>query len=294
MPPRSAGIPAMTGIANLAHFFATHPLSQGSPSKAWLRFAAWQLQSRMRDEVIHPWIEGQKLAIRRGMTGATGNVYVGLHEFADMMLVLHFLTEGDLFLDVGANIGSYTVLASGVRRAVTMAFEPDPGTARSLRRNAALNGFEDRLTLHEIALGDADGEVRFTRGLDTINRVATPDDGDSRIVQMRRLDSVVGDAQPAMMKLDVEGFEQQVVRGAEATLAKPSLKLVELETVGNGIEAVMTRHGFQRGYYDPWSRKLTTTPGPVPASNAVFVRDWSFVEARLAAARPVDVHGRAI
>jgi hypothetical protein len=49
-----------------------------------------------------------------GMTGATQNIYVGLQEFVDIMLTLHFLRKGDLFLDMGANVGSYTILASGV------------------------------------------------------------------------------------------------------------------------------------------------------------------------------------
>ena len=57
-----------------------------------------------------------------------------------MALLLHFLRPGDLFLDVGANIGSYTILASGVVRATSWAFEPDPQTSRYLRRNVAING----------------------------------------------------------------------------------------------------------------------------------------------------------
>lgn len=47
------------------------------------------------------------------MTGATGNIYVGLHEFEDMAFLLHVLRRTDLFVDVGANIGSYTILAGG-------------------------------------------------------------------------------------------------------------------------------------------------------------------------------------
>jgi hypothetical protein len=43
------------------------------------------------------------------MTGATGNVYYGLHEFQDMAFVTHYLREGYLFADIGANIGSYSV-----------------------------------------------------------------------------------------------------------------------------------------------------------------------------------------
>jgi predicted RNA methylase len=77
------------------------------------------------------------------MKGATANMSIGLSEFADMMLALHFLRKGDLFVDVGANVGSYAVLASGVCRATTWAFEPDPNTVRSLKRNLAINNLND-------------------------------------------------------------------------------------------------------------------------------------------------------
>ena len=72
------------------------------------------------------------------MTGATGNIYAGLHEFADMAFTLHFLRPDDLFMDVGANVGSYTLLASGVCKARTISFEPYPETMAALRRNIDL------------------------------------------------------------------------------------------------------------------------------------------------------------
>src|ERR1700732_271008 len=74
----------MKAVIDLARFFASHPLTHTSPIKAWQRWLSWQIKSRLRDEVIVPWIGGQLLAVRRGMTGATGNVYAGLHEFADI------------------------------------------------------------------------------------------------------------------------------------------------------------------------------------------------------------------
>ena len=151
----------MKAVINLARFFASHPLTHTAPIKAWQRWLSWQIKSRLRGEVIVPWIGGQLLAVRRGMTGATGNVYAGLHEFADMMFLLHFLRERDLFLDIGANVGAYTVLASGVCRAVTFAFEPDPDTVRALRRNIAVNSLEKLVTLHALALGDHEDDVPF-------------------------------------------------------------------------------------------------------------------------------------
>ena len=240
----------MSAIANTARFIANHPLTRDAPLSAWARFVSWQVRSRMHQEVIVPWIGRQRLAVRRGMTGATGNVYAGLHEFADMMLLLHLLRENDLFLDIGANVGSYTVLASGVCRATTWAFEPDPETIRSLRRNIDLNGLAGRVVVHEMALGDTDGEVHFTRGLDTMNRVAMGGEANVRAVAVRRLDTLVGAAEPLMIKMDVEGYEHSVVHGGLGLLARDCLKLIELETVTAEIEASLVQHGFQRAYYD--------------------------------------------
>jgi FkbM family methyltransferase len=255
---------------------------------------AWQIRSRLQDEVIFPWIEGQRLAVHRGMTGATGNIYMGLHEFCDMMLLLHFLKEGDLFLDIGSNIGSYTILASGVRKAMTWAFEPDPETILALKRNVQINGIQDRVVLHQLALGDSDGEASFTCGLGTTNRMAMNGDMNIRSVRVRKLDSLVGTNTPLMIKMDVEGFEEHVVRGAKDLLSGKSLLVIELETLTAEFEATLNHHNFGRAYYDPFRRSLTRDPNKFGSSNALFVRDWDFTVARLAAASPVNVLGKFI
>jgi hypothetical protein len=115
-------------MLNTLSFIRGHPLTRSQPLVAVARFAAWQIGSRLKKVHTRSWIDGSKLVVESGMTGATGNIYCGLHEFADMAFVLHLLREGDLFLDIGANVGSYTVLASAVCGARTLAFEPDPDT----------------------------------------------------------------------------------------------------------------------------------------------------------------------
>ena len=128
------------GVSQTLRFILGHPMNRGRPIPALARFAKWQVQSRLQDEVIVDWIGGAKLAVRRGMTGATGNIYCGLHEYVDMSFVLHTLKQGDLFIDIGANVGSYTVLAARVCGANVIAVEPDPETVKSLRRNIEVNG----------------------------------------------------------------------------------------------------------------------------------------------------------
>ena len=106
--------------------------------------------------------------------------------------------RGDLFVDVGANIGSYTVLASGVCGAQTIAVEPDPETVKALRRNVEANEISECVRIVEAALGSAPGVARFTVGQDTKNRVADDADLNIRQVDVRTRDNVIGDGRPTL------------------------------------------------------------------------------------------------
>ncbi len=271
-------------LVNTLSFITRHPLTRDRPFAALARFARWQLASRLNREVICEWIEGSKLAARHGMTGATGNIYCGLHEFADMAFVLHMLRSGDLFVDVGANIGSYTVLAAAVCGAEVIAVEPDPGTMIALKRNIEVNGIEGRVRLVEAALGAQEGTAQFTVGLDTMNRMATGADASVREVQVMTLDDVVGDRNPVLLKLDVEGFETEVFAGAKATLAKPSLIAIETESRDPVLVPQLSSAGFEEVFYDPMSRHFLAQPR-WPQSNALFIRAQHECLARLGQAK---------
>jgi FkbM family methyltransferase len=288
----------VSALRNIGSAIADHPLTRDRQLATWLRFGSWAVRSRLNGELTLPWIEGQRLAVRRGMTGATGNLYLGLHEFMSMALTVHFLREGDLFFDVGANVGSYTVLASGIARARTWAFEPDPGTARDFSRNVETNALGDRVVLHQVAVGPADGEVSFTQGEGAMNRVEA---GAAQTVPQRAIDSLTGGAAPSMIKLDVEGYEEQALLGARRTLANPALKVIAMEGTTPSILQLFADNGLERAFYDPFTRVLQRTPnslayadGKWTLSNEFYVRDWEFVSERLKTARPITVFGSKI
>src|SRR6266511_2054304 len=279
----------MSSLLNMFRFISSHPLTRRQRIKTLGRIAGWQIKSRIHHEVVVSWIGDQKLAVRRGMTGATGNIYAGVHEFADMMFLLHFLKSGDLFLDIGANVGTYTVLASGVCKANSWAFEPDPNTVRALKRNIEINDLEDLVTVHEFALGATQREVAFTVGLDTVNRVATAGEPNCRLIQQKQLDSFVGKSEPIFAKLDVEGYEGEVLRGGQALLAKDSLQAIEVETATPGIQEMLSEYQFVKAFYDPFKRMLSTQPVGLEASNALFVKDFSFVNERVSGSSRIRV-----
>lgn len=279
----------MAAIINLASFIAVHPLTRDQKLRAFGRVFRWQLESRLRRELIVPWIEGTRLAVRRGMAGATGNIYCGLHEFEDMAFLLHFLQPEDTFADIGANIGSFSILASGVRRARTIAFEPDPVTFAALSQNIALNRLEALIEGRECALGAHVSKIEFTVGLDTVNRVATEAVGPTRTVSMGTLDLELTGQRPCLIKLDVEGFESEVLRGAGQTLTCPELKAIIIEDRSPSVVEILHSVEFSEYNYNPFIRRLEVQKSAGRRHNALFVRDVEIVRQRLINAPRVRV-----
>jgi FkbM family methyltransferase len=151
---------------------------------------------------------------------------------------------GDCLYDVGANVGAYSLVASAVGGAGVriLAFEPGFGTFAELVRNIHLNHAERSITPLPIALSDRTGLADF-RYSDTMPGAALHSGG-NRVADVPaelvlptvayRLDDLIealGLPPPSLLKLDVDGPELEVLKGADRTLANPSLRscLVELE-----------------------------------------------------------------
>lgn len=295
---------AARAITRLMGFFTRHPLTRQRPLAAFARFIAWQVTSRMRPgEHIRPFVNDTRLAIRHGMHAATANIYVGLMEFEEMSFALHFLRRGDLFFDVGANVGTYCVLASAVCHARTLAIEPNPATQAALERNVGLNGIADRVRIAKVAAGAGAGSTSITTSLDSLNHVAEAGETSPTItVPVETLDNLAGADVPILMKIDVEGFEAEVLAGARRLLADPRLMAVIIELNGSGarygfsdadIHARLLGFGLGPFRYDPLTRKLDPVP-TFGAHNTIYVRDLPFVAERLKSAPPFAVLGRRI
>lgn len=284
-------------------FILTHPLNRSRKFGALVGYVRWQIGSRLvQGPVAVPFVERTRLLVRAGMRGATGNLYCGLHEFASMGLVLHALRFGDLFVDVGANIGSYTILASGVCGASTISIEPVQEAFRHLADNVNLNGLGDLVSLNRVAVGDSPGMVRMTSALDTLNHVVPEDrGGDAVEVPILTLDGLLDGRAATLLKIDVEGYEAHVVRGAGHTLSvyPPLAVIVEMNGQGGrynsgeeALDADLRGFGFAPCQYDPFSRSLTPGAGfPRTDPNVLYVRDIAALAARLRSAPLRTVHG---
>jgi len=151
------------GIVNTLSFIIFHPLSKHRKFSAILRYIRWQVGSRIvSGPIAVRFVNDTRLLVERGMIGAMDNVHCGLDEFEDIAFLFHFLRQGDFFVDVGANVGSYTVLASAVIGARSLAFEPVPDTYNILLDNIHINRIEIQVDAKLLAVGDSNGEIEMT------------------------------------------------------------------------------------------------------------------------------------
>jgi FkbM family methyltransferase len=134
--------------------------------------------------------------------------------------VMAELRAGDTFVDVGAFIGFYTV-ASAKRvgpSGKVVAFEPNPESARVLREHVTLNNVAGWVLIREEAVGAASGATGFAlSGIESrINA-----DGHGVVVPLVTLDEALPRGAVHVLKIDVEGFEEQVIQGARSLLTAP-------------------------------------------------------------------------
>lgn len=243
--------------------------------------------------------------VRKGETGLTGNVYTGLHEFPDMAYLLHVLRPEDLFVDVGANVGSYTILACSAVGAKGYAFEPIPSTHSRLVENLRLNCLEQTVRHPNVGIGDQSGELLFTTDGDTINHALAEGElcANTVSVEVATLDAVLMDDSPSLIKIDVEGFEKPVLLGAQSVLSNTSLHSVIMELNGSGerygfdestILEMMFDHGFRAYSYQPFQRTLHDLNGKnLDSGNTLFIRNREYVEGRIRSADKITVNGCA-
>jgi len=138
--------------------------------------------------------------------------------------------EGATVIDVGANVGAYTLLfatwAGSSGR--VFAFEPSVASRSGLERHLRLNELSDRVSVRPEAVGEITGTVSFRdTGTDGDNRIVTAAHDKARVVPSVSLDDfcVAHGLTPEVIKIDIEGAELAALRGARRTIAARGAQL---------------------------------------------------------------------
>lgn len=283
----SRKFPASHYVRTIVRDVVAHPANRRHRARALARAVRWQLHKRVGGGPVDVPFEGYVLRCYPDSASASNVVYfTARYDWDEMAFLERYLRRGDRFVDVGANIGTYSLLA---RRLVgpegqVVAIEPLPLAAARLRENLERNGLVD-VEVHQVAVDDHEGTAGFldfdvSSALDHVadHRGRTPFE-----VTVRRLDDLVGQREVAAAKLDVEGAEHRALLGAEAMLAShsPPVWLVEvmdwqLPKFGSStaeLTALFADHGFDPFRYVEADGRLVPWADADGINRAFVARD---------------------
>lgn len=210
--------------------FKKHPLTRNGVGSALFRYLFFNtIQTLYPKPRIYNFVNGLKFYAQKGDAGIVANIYYKLYDYEDSMFMMDHLKENDLFVDVGANVGHFSLLAAGISKANVMAFEPIPQTFAKLNKNVILNNLTDKIQTLNMGIGQENSFLNFTTTRDVMNSVALEHETNVIQVQVEKLDDALKFKKPVFLKIDVEGYEFFVLKGANDVLSSPSLKYIIIE-----------------------------------------------------------------
>jgi len=228
----------------------------------------------------------------------------GTFEISETRLIQSLLREGMAFLDIGANIGYYTVIGARLvgPTGKVHCFEPHPDIRAQLQENIARNGYQN-VVVHAEAMSEQTGTVTFFTSEDQQNQGTSsilPGSGRKAAQQVPSvsLDDFVARLNPArvdLIKMDIEGAELHVIAGGRRTLAAADappiiFEAANLEPIARALGAFGYR--VKRHYYtlarglellDP-DAKFDDIFGEYEAPNYFAAKSEDVFEAAIAAA----------
>lgn len=227
-------------------------------------------------------LSGPARGLKWVVGAATHGCWMGTYELSKQQAMMSLLNPGDCFLDVGANAGFFTLLAARLvgPTGQVIAFEPAPQNLQKLQKHLSLNQFEN-VTVIDAAVCDHDGRAAFQTGAaDECGGLATFGTLQVETVSLDQLWKAGRFRPPQLIKIDVEGAEARVLRGAEALIraTKPVILLAGHGTATQrvcesiladfGYKVTVDRDGSMDGMYESTATPIPDSPA-VPAASCV-------------------------
>ena len=276
-----------------------HPNCKKQRLRSILRFLGWQFYKRItRRKLDIQLINQVKIRCHPDSYSAAAVLYCGLYDYDEMNFLLRYLRSEDSFLDIGANIGVYTLLAaSKIHSGSIHSIEALPKNYIRLQENLKLNQFEQVKT-YELAVSDCTGTVAlnlaegdsmpFITRTTAKNTITVPTNTLDNLLQNQPL------ANLTLAKMDIEGAEILALKGAASLLKqqRPHVWILEInDTVSyfghqkQDLVDVLNSYGYNLYRYNADINQLSPiTLEQQQGNNVLAIANSAldFVQARLA------------
>lgn len=213
----------------------------------------FQIFKRITKSVVSKKIFNQKsIFLYPNCNVSTMFAYTDIPDKEEIYLLRELANHSDgenevVFLDIGANIGSYSVCMMDICNKI-IAFEPHPFTAKRCKMNFLLNNFYDS-NVKQLALSNEIGKIHFSDfgGSSTVNHIV---ENGGIEVAVSTLDNFAKENNLTndmsyILKVDVEGFEKQVFEGGKEFLTNYDVKGIIFECFSKDeVFVVLKSYGY--------------------------------------------------
>lgn len=288
----------------------THPLAKHRPVYSISKYISWLISTKTGLFNQKQYLKETILIAQPGASSLMHAYFLGLPEFDEMSFLIHFLRADDSFVDVGANMGIFSLLASSYAGCKCEAFEPVPQTFNALDKMISVNKINDKVKARNIGISNEEGQLYFTKDYGTTNRVVNnPDYNQIPFlvkVNVRALDEAIDSKNVKLLKIDVEGFEWNVLQGATKILSDENLWTLIVEINGRNeqfgvtpesILEYLSTFGYEPFKYFPYERRLEPEDVFTDENrNTIFIKVTKInqVIKRLEDAPLININGKSI
>ena len=179
-------------IYSLLRLIKTHPLAKNEKLSALIRYFTFHLRYKDGEKIAIPF-SGGHLIISKG-EGSQAHYFTYLEDYEEMAFLLHLLRANDHLIDIGANIGAYSILVASQIGCKTIAFEPSEKNYSILMSNIHLNNFQDIIGTHNCALGEKN-ETKTIGNKGELTYITNNPDLDLQKITIQKLDDFAEYAQ---------------------------------------------------------------------------------------------------
>ncbi|MBB3903155.1 FkbM family methyltransferase [Methylobacterium brachythecii] len=235
-----------------------HPGFRAQPLLTCSRVLAWQYQKYMKDSVT---LQLDDITIHARTSDGIARLVSYFGSKADEMFIFMqlFLKPGDRFIDIGANIGTHSIMGAQLvgPGGMVESIEADPDTYRFLNGNIQRNNISN-ITVHNRCVSNVSGISMFNINKNSARNSLSVKGEKTIELQLIRVDEICDAGEIALLKIDVEGADYLVLQGADGLFQNDPPKAVIIERSEDTlkIESYLESHDYCLMDFDSQSNKL--------------------------------------
>lgn len=201
-----------------------------SKFKIFFKILFWKIYFLIFNTKIIKWFNDTYLKIYKNNSSSKACLYFGLPDYEEMEFLKRLVKKNDIFLDIGANVGVYSLFVTSISRCLTYSFEPDNYSRKILFENIKINKLSSKIKVQKQLIGKSNSIVYFSNLRNSTENKILKIQTSNKIISKKsmQLDYYIKKfrRKNLIIKIDAEGEEFDILRSSKLIYEENILALI--------------------------------------------------------------------